>query len=158
MWVAVSNQPETLTALELFFRHTRRSKMHTHTFNFRRISLSTIGKGLDSDQFFVFICICIHDKFCIALFKFATVIWIIICNVDDCCIVLVLIFCSVDDCCFFVVWYWYLWTGGSGARADPAKPTLKEYIPWISFYMGPFCGVWLCGRPRCPAEPFFRKL
>ena len=36
-------------ALELFFRHTRRLKMQTHTFNFRKISLSTIGKGLDSD-------------------------------------------------------------------------------------------------------------
>ena len=54
------NQLDTLTALELFFRHTKRLKMQTHIFNFRRISLSTIGKGLDSDSFlysFVFVLI-----------------------------------------------------------------------------------------------------
>ena len=32
-------------ALELFFRPTRRLKMQTSTFSFRKISLSTIGKG-----------------------------------------------------------------------------------------------------------------
>uniref|UniRef100_A0A452XFZ4 Uncharacterized protein n=1 Tax=Aegilops tauschii subsp. strangulata TaxID=200361 RepID=A0A452XFZ4_AEGTS len=32
---------ETLTALELFFRHIRRLKMQTPTFSFRRTSLST---------------------------------------------------------------------------------------------------------------------
>ena len=48
--VAVSNQLETLTALEFFLRPTKRLKMQTPTFNFRRISLSTIGKGLDSNK------------------------------------------------------------------------------------------------------------
>ena len=58
--ISVSNQLETLTALELFFRHTRRLKMQTPTFSFSKISLSTIGKGLDNSKLiFPFICICI---------------------------------------------------------------------------------------------------
>ena len=72
---------------------------------------------------FVFICICIHDKFCIALFKFATVIWIIICNVDDYCIMFDLnnlVLLSIVVLC----WIWYLRANemrdAEAQRADPA--------------------------------------